>query len=122
MESRTYSRYQAVKAIVSGKAKERWARRSSPNSALCCTSVNSSVEGRRAGDFAGGGVSVATESPRVTDVRLLTSQDGTTLQRVTDRLPGVIPVGAVGPSVHGHGAARGVVQVSLALSEISSGR
>src|SRR4051812_685137 len=54
-----------MNAMVSGKAKERWARRSSPNSALSCTAANSSVEGSWGWVFEGGGVSVATESPRV---------------------------------------------------------
>src|SRR5689334_9464004 len=56
-----------MKPTVSGKAKERWERRSSPNSALSCSATNSSVEGSRAWVFEGGGVSVATESPRVAD-------------------------------------------------------
>src|SRR5882757_6414820 len=54
-----------MKPMVSGKAKERWERRSSPNSALCCISTNFSVDGSSGSVFEGGGASVATESPRV---------------------------------------------------------
>ena len=53
-----------MKATVSGKANERWARRSSANSALCWTSVNSSVVGSVVPVVEGGGASVATVSPR----------------------------------------------------------
>lgn len=53
--------------MVSGKANERYERRSSPNSWLACSATNASVVGW-AGPVSvlpsGGGASVATESPR----------------------------------------------------------
>src|SRR5690606_2861800 len=39
LDSRPYSRYQAMTATVRGKAKEGCVRRSSANAAPCCTSV-----------------------------------------------------------------------------------
>src|ERR1044072_9503048 len=97
--------FQAMKPMVSGKANERWERRSSPNSALFCTSVNSCGEGSLCVSFEGGGASVATESPRVADAV-------------------VTGIGAACPRapVQGHGGAQGPVQQRGRLSEVTSGK
>lgn len=52
-----------MNATVSGKANERWERRSSPNSALAWTSA----DGRPPAVVMGEGASVVTGSPRAAD-------------------------------------------------------
>jgi hypothetical protein len=59
----TETRYQAMNATVSGKANERWERRSSPNSALAWTSA----DGIPPAVVMGEGASVVTGSPRAAD-------------------------------------------------------